>query len=115
MKSAKRNYYDAKVLPIGAGGLGSPAGTLPGGGGVGTIGIIDDARGRRKQSPAAGSGQHAWIGKPKAESARNTTTGINPDVKVNATRPADQGNAFEILEGYDLIVIEATTSLAPPR
>jgi molybdopterin/thiamine biosynthesis adenylyltransferase len=101
----QKKLLDAKVLLIGAGGLGSPAGLYLAAAGVGTLGIIDDdvvddSNLQRQVLHSTG-----WIGKPKVESAKNTMTGINPDVNVvpHQTRLTKE-NAFEILGQYDLIV-----------
>jgi molybdopterin/thiamine biosynthesis adenylyltransferase/rhodanese-related sulfurtransferase len=95
----------SKVLCLGAGGLGSPAGYYLAAAGVGTLGMIDDdvvdASNLQRQI------LHATdrIGMPKVESAAKTLTGLNPDVKVNQykTRLSSE-NVLEILKDYDVIV-----------
>ena len=95
----------AKVLMLGAGGLGSPAALYLAAAGVGTIGIIDmdvvDASNLQRQI------LHNLdrIGERKVESARKTLQGLNPDVKINTydvRLSAD--NIMEIISGYDIIV-----------
>ncbi|MHB8826866.1 MAG: molybdopterin-synthase adenylyltransferase MoeB [Acidimicrobiales bacterium] len=96
---------DAKVLLLGAGGLGSPAGLYLAAAGVGTIGIIDmdvvDASNLQRQV------LHNMdrIGMRKVDSAKATLTAINPDLKVN-TYDVRLGadNIIEIIDGYDVIV-----------
>ncbi|HET9090633.1 MAG TPA: molybdopterin-synthase adenylyltransferase MoeB [Acidimicrobiales bacterium] len=96
---------DAKVLLLGAGGLGSPAGLYLAAAGVGTIGIIDmdvvDASNLQRQV------LHNMdrIGMRKVDSAKATLTAINPDLKVN-TYDVRLGadNILEIIDGYDVIV-----------
>jgi molybdopterin/thiamine biosynthesis adenylyltransferase/rhodanese-related sulfurtransferase len=96
---------DAKVLLLGAGGLGSPAALYLAAAGVGTIGIIDmdvvDASNLQRQI------LHNMdrIGERKVDSAKKTLVGINPDVNVvtyDVRLGAD--NVLEILEGWDIIV-----------
>jgi adenylyltransferase/sulfurtransferase len=96
---------ESKVLLIGAGGLGSPAGLYLAAAGVGTLGIVDDdvvdVSNLQRQILHGTSD----VGRPKTESAKDTIADINPDVNV-ITHPEKiiSENAFEILEGYDLIV-----------
>ena len=96
---------DAKVLLLGAGGLGSPAALYLAAAGVGTLGIIDmdvvDASNLQRQV------LHNMdrIGMRKVDSAKATLTAINPDLKVN-TYDVRLGadNILEIIDGYDVIV-----------
>jgi molybdopterin/thiamine biosynthesis adenylyltransferase len=95
----------AKVLMLGAGGLGSPAALYLAAAGVGTIGIVDmddvDASNLQRQI------LHNMdrIGERKVESARMTIEKLNPDVKVKMydTR-LDASNIMEIMTGYDVVV-----------
>jgi molybdopterin/thiamine biosynthesis adenylyltransferase/rhodanese-related sulfurtransferase len=95
----------AKVLMLGAGGLGSPAALYLAAAGVGTIGIVDmddvDASNLQRQI------LHNMdrIGERKVESARMTIAKLNPDVKVKTydTR-LDASNIMEIMSGYDVVV-----------
>lgn len=95
----------AKVLCIGAGGLGSPAALYLAAAGVGTIGIVDDdvvdASNLQRQILHATS----RVGEPKVESAEATLRGLNPDVQVarHALRLTSD-NVLDVLEGYDLVV-----------
>jgi sulfur-carrier protein adenylyltransferase/sulfurtransferase len=96
---------DAKVLLLGAGGLGSPAALYLAAAGVGTLGIIDmdvvDESNLQRQI------LHNMdrIGERKVDSAKKTLTAINPDVNVVAhdTR-LDAGNVVELLSQYDVVV-----------
>ena len=96
---------ESKVLLIGAGGLGSPAGLYLAAAGVGTLGIVDDDVvdvSNLQRQVLHGTSD---VGKPKTESAKETIADINPDVEVIAhNEKIVSANAFEILEGYDLIV-----------
>ena len=95
----------AKVLMLGAGGLGSPAALYLAAAGVGTIGIVDmdevDASNLQRQI------LHNMdrIGERKVESARMTIAKLNPDVKVNTydVRLTAE-NIIEIMTGYDVVV-----------
>jgi len=95
----------AKVLMLGAGGLGSPAALYLAAAGVGTIGIVDmddvDASNLQRQI------LHNLdrIGHRKVDSARETIEKLNPDVKVNTydvRLTAD--NIIDIMSGYDIVV-----------
>jgi sulfur-carrier protein adenylyltransferase/sulfurtransferase len=96
---------DSKVLLIGAGGLGSPAGLYLAAAGVGTLGIIDadvvDASNLQRQI------LHTVdrIGMPKVDSAEATIRALNPDVTVvkYATRLTSE-NVLDVISGYDVIV-----------
>ena len=95
----------SKVLCLGAGGLGSPAGLYLAAAGVGTIGFVDDdvvdASNLQRQI------LHATdrIGMPKVESAAAAIAKLNPDVKVirHQTRLSSD-NVLDIIKDYDLIV-----------
>ena len=95
----------AKVLMLGAGGLGSPAALYLAAAGVGTIGIVDmdevDASNLQRQI------LHNMdrIGDRKVDSAKKTIALLNPDVNVVTydTR-LDASNIMDILEGYDVVV-----------
>ncbi len=96
---------DARVLLIGAGGLGSPAGYYLAAAGVGTIGIIDadvvDDSNLQRQILHNTS----RIGQFKAESAKETIEALNPDVKViTHIERLDETNVARIIADYDVIV-----------
>ncbi|HLF79136.1 MAG TPA: ThiF family adenylyltransferase, partial [Dehalococcoidia bacterium] len=78
----QRKLFDAKVLMVGAGGLGSPVALYLALAGVGSIGIVDfdtvDLSNLQRQILH----QNDDIGKPKVQSARETLNAYNPDVKV---------------------------------
>src|SRR5579871_1138519 len=96
---------DAKVLLLGAGGLGSPAALYLAAAGVGTLGIVDadtvDASNLQRQILH----NTARLGQLKTESARETLTALNPDVKVveHRTRLSAE-NVLDLIKDYDLIV-----------
>src|SRR5438093_6789870 len=95
----------SKVLLVGAGGLGSPAGVYLAASGVGTIGLVDydvvDESNLQRQILHWTSS----VGIPKVDSARRTLFEVNPDVKVR-TYPLhlDASNILEIIQDYDVIV-----------
>ena len=96
---------DAKVLLLGAGGLGSPAALYLTAAGVGTIGIIDmdvvDESNLQRQILH----NVDRVGERKVDSAKKTLTALNPDVDVvtyDTRLGAD--NIMEVLDGYDVVV-----------
>src|SRR6185369_9230557 len=96
---------DAKVLCIGAGGLGSPVALYLAAAGVGTLGIVDmdvvDLSNLQRQILHTND----RIGMPKTESARLTLQALNPDVKVIEFRERlSSENAFRIFEQFDIVV-----------
>jgi adenylyltransferase/sulfurtransferase len=95
----------AKVLLVGAGGLGCPAGLYLAAAGVGTLGIIDsdtvDLTNLQRQVLHG----LADVGRPKTESARDSIRRINPDVKViTYEERLTPQNALEIFPKYDVII-----------
>ena len=101
----QKTLLDAKVLMLGAGGLGSPAALYLAAAGVGTIGIVDmdevDASNLQRQILH----NIDRIGDRKVDSAKKTLTMLNPDVDVITydTR-LDASNIMDIIAGYDVIV-----------
>lgn len=96
---------DAKVLLLGAGGLGSPAALYLAAAGVGTIGIIDDDVVDESNLQRQVLHNVERLGMTKVESARKTLQALNPDVKVVAIEDRlDSSNVLEILAQYDLVV-----------
>jgi adenylyltransferase/sulfurtransferase len=101
----QRKIFDAKVLIVGAGGLGSPVALYLALAGVGTIGLVDfdivDLSNLQRQILH----QNDDVGKRKVVSARETLNAYNPDVKViTHEEPLHSENALGIIEGYDIIV-----------
>jgi sulfur-carrier protein adenylyltransferase/sulfurtransferase len=96
---------DAKVLCIGAGGLGSPALLYLGAAGVGTIGIVDSDVVEENNLQRQVIHNTERIGMLKVDSAKEAINKLNPDVDV-AVHPVhlDAGNAPDIFSDYDLIV-----------
>ncbi|MEU8640234.1 adenylyltransferase/sulfurtransferase MoeZ [Amycolatopsis sp. NPDC048633] len=103
--AGQKRLKNAKVLVIGAGGLGSPALLYLAAAGVGTLGIVDfDVVDESNLQRQVIHGQ-SDIDKLKAASAQESIAEINPLVKVYLhTDRLDSSNALEIFEQYDLIV-----------
>ncbi|SDN61436.1 adenylyltransferase and sulfurtransferase [Actinomyces ruminicola] len=98
----------ARVLVVGAGGLGSPAVLYLAAAGVGTLGIIDDDDVAISNLQRQVLHTTAAAGRPKVDSARDAVTALNPDVEVVAHRLAlTSANALELLRGWD-VVVDAT-------
>jgi len=104
MKGQKR-LKNAKVLCVGAGGLGSPALLYLAAAGVGTLGVIDfDVVDESNLQRQIIHGQ-SDVGRPKALSARDSIKEVNPYVNVVVHAEAlTNDNVMEIFAGYDLIV-----------
>src|SRR6266480_2202731 len=95
----------SKVLLVGAGGLGSPAGVYLAASGVGTIGLVDydivDESNLQRQILHWTSS----VGIPKVDSARRTLFEVNPDVKVRTYQVRmDASNVLDIFKDYDVII-----------
>ena len=96
---------DAKVLLIGAGGLGAPAALYLAAAGIGTLGVVDDDVVDASNLQRQVIHDTKRVGMPKTESARITIEALNPDVQVVEHRDRlDASNVIEILEPYDVIV-----------
>ena len=111
-EEGQRKLLDAKVLLVGAGGLGSPAALYLAAAGVGTLGIVDadivdDSNLQRQVVHTTDR-----VGMPKVESARVAIEALNPDVNVvkHETR-LDQSNVLEIFAGYD-VILDGTDNFA---
>jgi adenylyltransferase/sulfurtransferase len=95
----------AKVLLVGAGGLGCPIGLYLAAAGVGTLGIIDDDRVDLTNLQRQILHRTSDVGRPKVESAKEAIARINPDVKVVTYQERlTSENAIKIFEDYDIIV-----------
>ncbi len=101
----QKRLKNAKVLVVGAGGLGSPTLLYLAAAGVGTLGIIDfDVVDESNLQRQIIHGQ-SDLGKPKAESARESIAEVNPYVRVVLHKERlDSSNALEIFADYDLIL-----------
>ena len=101
----QRRLKAARVLVVGAGGLGSPLALYLAAAGVGTLGLVDfdvvDLTNLQRQILHG----TADVGRPKLASARERITDVNPHVRLETYETRlTSGNALEILRGYDLVV-----------
>ena len=96
---------NARVLLIGAGGLGSPAALYLAAAGVGTLGLVDfDLVDRSNLQRQIIHGTSA-IGRPKIESARERLRDVNPHVQVETFgERLTSGNALQIIRSFDIVV-----------
>jgi len=104
-EAGQMKLLNARVLLVGAGGLGCPAGYYLAAAGVGTLGVLDfdvvDESNLQRQI------LHTVdrVGTSKTESARKTLLGLNPGIKVVPIEVRlTSGNAKEIFEDYDIVV-----------
>jgi molybdopterin/thiamine biosynthesis adenylyltransferase/rhodanese-related sulfurtransferase len=104
-EAGQAKLLQAKVLLLGAGGLGAPAGLYLAAAGVGTIGLVDDDVVDESNLQRQVIHNTKRVGIPKVESAKQTINDLNPDVKVRThqTRLTSE-NVLEIIKDYDLIV-----------
>ena len=101
----QQKLLDAKVLLLGAGGLGSPSALSPGGGRSGDTGDCRRRRGRSLKPPAPGDPQHRACGRAQGRLRRGVDQGAKPRVNV-VKYPVriDASNIMQIIAGYDVIV-----------
>jgi molybdopterin/thiamine biosynthesis adenylyltransferase/rhodanese-related sulfurtransferase len=104
-QAGQEKLLDAKVLLLGAGGLGSPTALYLAAAGVGTIGIIDndvvDLSNLQRQVIHTTD----RVGVKKVDSAEETMKAINPDVNVvKYDFRLDASNILDVIQGYDIIV-----------
>ncbi|HBV24463.1 MAG TPA: molybdopterin biosynthesis protein MoeB, partial [Acidimicrobiaceae bacterium] len=104
-EEGQQRLLDARVLILGAGGLGSPAALYLAAAGVGTIGIIDmDVVDETNLQRQIIHNTHR-VGQSKVESAKQSILALNPDVKVEAIdRQLNVDNALELVADWDVIV-----------
>lgn len=95
----------AKVLLIGAGGLGSPSALYLTAAGVGTLGLVDDDVVEASNLQRQVMHNTTRVGEAKVDSASQTITELNPDVKVIKHRlRMTSHNVLDVIRGYDVIV-----------
>ncbi len=104
-EAGQARLLDARVLMVGAGGLGSPSAYYLAAAGVGALGIVDhdvvDLSNLQRQILHSND----RIGEPKTESARQTLQGLNPDVRVVPyAERLSSDNIMEIIADYDIVV-----------
>jgi molybdopterin/thiamine biosynthesis adenylyltransferase/rhodanese-related sulfurtransferase len=103
--AGQKRLKNAKVLVLGAGGLGSPALLYLAAAGVGTLGVVDfDEVDESNLQRQVIHGQ-SDVGKPKAVSAKESIAEVNPLVNVNVHQVRlDNDNVMELFSAYDLII-----------
>ncbi|WP_141789236.1 molybdopterin-synthase adenylyltransferase MoeB [Oryzihumus leptocrescens] len=101
----QRRLKGARVLVVGAGGLGSPVLMYLAAAGVGTIGIVDDDVVETSNLQRQVVHGVSDVGRPKSLSAQETLAEVNPFVTVERHElRLDSSNALEVIGGYDLVV-----------
>ncbi len=95
----------AKILLIGAGGLGSPSALYLAAAGIGTIGLVDgdvvDLSNLQRQVMHS----TATLGQPKVESGRKTLSAINPEITINTYHQlVDADNILPLISQYDIVL-----------
>lgn len=101
----QKKLLGAKVLLVGAGGLGCPVGYYLAAAGVGTIGLVDDDVVELSNLQRQIAHSTNTIGMPKVESAKRTFEALNPDVNVIAIKGRlNKNNIMGIIEDYDVVV-----------
>jgi molybdopterin/thiamine biosynthesis adenylyltransferase/rhodanese-related sulfurtransferase len=105
-EEGQQKLLDSRVLLIGAGGLGSPAGLYLAAAGVGTIGIVDDDAVDETNLQRQIVHSTERLGDAKADSAKRTLEALNPDVAVKVFKERlTSDNVDRILsEGWDVIL-----------
>jgi len=101
----QRRLKAARVLCVGAGGLGSPAALYLAAAGVGTIGLVEfdtvDASNLHRQVLYS----VADVGRPKLEAAAERLRGVNPEINIEAHNTTlDATNALQLVSGYEVVL-----------
>jgi sulfur-carrier protein adenylyltransferase/sulfurtransferase len=101
----QQKLMDARVLVIGAGGLGSPASMYLAAAGVGTIGLVDFDEVEMSNLQRQLLHDTSDVGRPKVDSGKERLGELNPNVEVITHKTLlTSDNAFDVLENYDVIV-----------
>ena len=109
---AQAKLLQAKVLLVGAGGLGSPVALYLAAAGVGTIGVVDGDTVSITNLQRQVLHSTPDVGRPKVEVAKERMQGINPDVQVETYECyLSENNAMELIRPYDF-VIDGTDNFA---
>lgn len=102
--AGQQRLKTARVLVIGAGGLGSPLVLYLAAAGIGTIGIVDDDRVAVSNLQRQVAHSTERVGRPKTESAAIAVSALNPHVRVvEHTRRLDAANAAALIGAYDIV------------
>ncbi len=101
----QRRLRGARVLVVGAGGLGAPVLQYLAAAGVGTLGIVDDDVVEVSNLQRQVIHRTADVGRAKVDSARDAVAALDPDIQVAVHRERlTEQNVDEVLRGYDLVV-----------
>ena len=101
----QEQLFSARVLVVGAGGLGSPVALYLASAGVGTLGIVDSDEVELNNLQRQILHKTSTVGLPKTESAEKTLRELNPDVEVITYNfKIDSQNALDIIKDYDIVV-----------
>lgn len=104
-EKGQRKLLDAKVLMLGAGGLGSPVALYLAAAGIGKLGLIDSDVVDRSNLQRQILHTDARVGEPKVDSAEQAIKALNPDVEVVKYQEwLTSENVLEIFEGWDIVV-----------
>jgi sulfur-carrier protein adenylyltransferase/sulfurtransferase len=104
-EAGQAKLLQAKVLLLGAGGLGAPAGLYLAAAGVGTIGLVDDDVVDESNLQRQVIHNTKRVGMPKVDSAKQTINELNPDVNVRTHQlRLTSENVLDVIKDYDLIV-----------
>ena len=104
-EAGQAKLLDAKVLCVGAGGLGSPVALYLAAAGVGTIGIADHDTVDMSNLQRQILHTNDRVGMPKVESAQLTLNALNPDVNiVQFKERLSSENVMRIMDGFDIVV-----------
>src|SRR3989339_629067 len=101
----QEKLLNAKVLIIGAGGLGSPSALYLASAGIGKIGIVDSDKVELNNLQRQILHATNRVGIPKVESAKETLKSINPDVEIavyNMRLMSD--NIMDVIKNYDIVI-----------
>jgi adenylyltransferase/sulfurtransferase len=100
----QQKLKSARVLMVGAGGLGSPALQYLAAAGIGTLGVVDDDLVSLSNLQRQVLHSTEEVGRPKVESAARSIARLNPHVEVRAhQKRLDAGNVAEIIRDYDIV------------
>ena len=103
--SGQQKMLEARILLLGAGGLGSPAAYYLAAAGIGNLGIVDFDRVDLSNLQRQIIHSTERIGMLKTESAKKTIEALNPDVNISLyNERLDSSNIMNLIEGYDYIV-----------
>src|SRR3990170_918405 len=104
-EEGQAKLLQAKVLMVGAGGLGSPSAYYLAAAGVGTLGIIDNDTVDMSNLQRQILHTNDRVGMPKVESAQKTLTALNPEVKVIPfNERLSSENVMRIIKDFDIVV-----------